>query len=51
MFVNIRYLVITLISVFIALGIGILIGFQLDSNDIILQQQQELITSLEAHLR
>lgn len=48
MFVNIRYLVITLISVFIALGIGILIGFQLDSNDIILQQQQELITSLEA---
>lgn len=47
MFINIRYLVITLIAVFIALGIGILIGFQLDSNDIILQQQQELIASLE----
>ena len=46
MFINIRYLVITLIAVFIALGMGILIGFQLDSNDII-QQQQELIASLE----
>ncbi|NMA55363.1 MAG: copper transporter [Firmicutes bacterium] len=47
MFINIRYLAITLIAVFIALGIGILIGFQLDSNDLILIQQHELIESLE----
>ncbi|HHV06796.1 MAG TPA: copper transporter [Firmicutes bacterium] len=47
MFINIRYLVITLAAVFIALGIGILIGFQLDSQDIILQQQQDLIKSME----
>ena len=47
MFINIKYLVITLTAVFIALGIGILIGFQLDSQDIILQQQQDLIKSME----
>lgn len=47
MFINMRYLVITLIAVFLALGIGILIGFQLDSQDIILQQQDDLIKSLE----
>ncbi|MGI6129141.1 MAG: copper transporter [bacterium] len=48
MFINIRYLVVTLIAVFMALGIGILIGFQLDSNAIILRQQTELIASLES---
>ncbi|HKM39774.1 MAG TPA: copper transporter [bacterium] len=47
MFINTKHLVITLIAVFIALGLGILIGFQLDSNQIILQQQQELIETLE----
>ncbi len=47
MFINMRYLIITLIAVFLALGIGILIGFQLDSQDIILQQQDDLIKSLE----
>ena len=38
MLINIKYLVITVISIFLALGIGILIGIQIDSQDIILEQ-------------
>jgi cell division protein FtsB len=47
MLINTKYLVITIISVFVALGLGILIGFQLDSQDIVLQQQESLIQALE----
>jgi len=45
--INTKHLVITIISVFVALGLGILIGFQLDSQDLILQQQESLIQALE----
>lgn len=47
MFVNIKYLVITVISIFLALGIGILIGIQIDSQDIIFQQQESLVSKME----
>ncbi|HHY04453.1 MAG TPA: copper transporter [Thermoanaerobacterales bacterium] len=47
MLINIKYLVITVISVFLALGIGILLGVQLDSQDIVLQQQESLIKTME----
>ncbi len=48
MFVNIKYLVITVISIFLALGIGILIGIQIDSQDIILEQQEITVQRMES---
>lgn len=48
MLINIRYLIITVISIFLALGIGILVGAQLDSQSIILKQQKSLIEKVEA---
>lgn len=47
MFVNIKYLVITVISIFLALGIGVLIGVQIDSQDIIFQEQESLVAKME----
>ncbi|MDD4568740.1 MAG: copper transporter [Tepidanaerobacteraceae bacterium] len=47
MFINIKYLVITVISIFLALGIGILIGIQVDSQDIILEQQEITVQKME----
>ncbi len=50
MFINIKYLVITVISIFLALGIGILIGIQIDSQDIILKQQEITVQRMENKL-
>ena len=47
MFINIKYLVITVISIFLALGIGILIGIQVDSQDIIFEQQEITVQKME----
>jgi hypothetical protein len=47
MFINIKYLVITVISIFLALGIGILIGIQVDSQDIIFEQQEITVQRME----
>lgn len=47
MLINIKYLVITVISIFLALGIGILIGIQVDSQDIILEQQEITVQRME----
>jgi len=47
MLINIKYLVITVISIFLALGIGILIGIQIDSQDIILEQQEITVQRME----
>jgi hypothetical protein len=47
MLLNIRYYVIMITSVFLALGIGIVIGFSLDGQEIFVQQQQGLIGELE----
>jgi len=50
MFINIKYLVITVISIFLALGIGILIGVQIDSQDLILEQQEITVQKMENKL-
>lgn len=47
MFINMKQMVITIISIFLALGIGILIGFQVDSQNIIFEQQENLIENME----
>lgn len=50
MFINIKYLVITVVSIFLALGVGILIGTQLDSQDLILEQQTITVQKMEGRV-
>jgi len=45
--INIKYYVISIASIFISLGIGIFIGFNMNGQDLYLQQQQVLVNSLE----
>lgn len=45
-----RYHIVTLVAVFLALGIGIIIGSALLGNDAIVQQQKELTDRLEGQL-
>ncbi len=45
--VNIKYYVLTIISIFIALGIGIIIGFAFDAQEIITSQKKDIIMTLE----
>jgi cell division protein FtsB len=47
MLINIRHLIITIVSVFLALSMGILIGIQLESHDLILKQQESIIDKME----
>lgn len=47
MLINIKYLVITVISIFLALGIGILVGVQMDSGEIIVEQQEITLQKME----
>ncbi|WP_026475889.1 copper transporter [Alkaliphilus transvaalensis] len=47
MVINMRYYVITIASIFLALGIGIFIGFNMDSDDLYLSQQQIIVDALE----
>jgi DNA-binding Lrp family transcriptional regulator len=47
MIINMRYYLITIASIFLALGIGIFIGFTLDGQEIFVEQQQSLISELE----
>lgn len=47
MLINIKYLVITIISIFLALSIGIFMGAQLDSQSIVLKQQEALIAKIQ----
>lgn len=47
MFINIRYLIITVICVFLALSIGIFMGAQLDSQSILLNEQRDLIANIQ----
>lgn len=44
---SMRYYLITIASIFLALGIGIFIGFTLDGQEIFVEQQQSLISELE----
>lgn len=45
--VNIRYYVLTIAAIFMALGIGIFIGFMLDGQKVFSEQQETIINQLE----
>jgi hypothetical protein len=45
--INIRYYIITISSIFLALGIGIFIGFMFDAQKIIVTQKQDIVSQLE----
>jgi len=47
MVINIRYLIITVISIFLAMAIGIFMGAQLDSQSILLEEQKDLIANIQ----
>lgn len=47
MVIDIKYYIITIAVIFISLGIGIIIGFNMNGEQIYLTQQQQLIDSLE----
>ncbi len=47
MIINMRYYLVTITAIFLALGIGIFIGFTLDGQEIFVEQQQSLISDLE----
>lgn len=46
--IDIRYHVATLVAIFIALGVGILIGSTLVGGDVMIEQQKKMISQLEA---
>jgi len=48
MIVNLKYYVIAIFSIFLALGIGIFVGIMLDGQDMIVEQQQELVSQIES---
>lgn len=48
MTINIKYYVITIVAIFLALGIGLFIGIMLDGQDLIVEQQQQLVSQLES---
>ncbi|MBM7614020.1 copper transporter [Alkaliphilus hydrothermalis] len=45
--INMRYYVITIASIFIALGIGIVIGFNINSDGLYISQQEIIVEALE----
>ncbi len=50
MVMDLKYHIITIMTVFISLGIGILIGSTMGGNELIIKQQQQLINDLEHKL-
>lgn len=50
MFVNLKYLIVTIAAIFFALGIGIMIGFNLNNSEILSNQQVKLVEDLDAKL-
>lgn len=50
MIINLRYHIASLVAVFLALGIGILIGSTLPGTDALIEQQKQLSDRLEAQL-
>ncbi|WP_165000328.1 copper transporter [Anaerophilus nitritogenes] len=47
MVINLKYYVITIVAIFLALGIGLFIGIMLDGQDLIVDQQQQMVSQLE----
>lgn len=50
MVVNIKYLIVTIAAVFFSLGIGIMIGFNLNNSEIFTQQQIKLVDDMDKKL-
>ncbi len=50
MFVNLKYLIVTIAAIFFALGIGIMIGFNLNNSEILSNQQVKLIEDMDSKL-
>ncbi|KXG76817.1 copper transporter [Thermotalea metallivorans] len=48
MIINLKYYVITIVAIFLAIGVGIFIGIMLDGQELIVEQQQQLVSQLEA---
>lgn len=48
MIINLKYYVITIVAIFLALAIGLFIGIMLDGQDIIVEQQQQIVNQLES---
>jgi len=44
---NIKYYVLTVVSIFLALAIGIYIGFMFDAQDILMSQKEDIVAQLE----
>lgn len=44
---NMRYFVVSIVSIFLALAIGIYIGFIMDANDMIVEQKEDIVAKLE----
>ena len=47
MFINIKYFIVTIAAVFFSLGIGIMIGFNLNNSEIFTQQQIKLVDDMD----
>lgn len=47
MVTNLKYYVLTVVSIFLALAIGIYIGFMFDAQDILLSQKEDIVAQLE----
>ncbi|KUK40462.1 MAG: hypothetical protein XD69_1489, partial [Clostridia bacterium 62_21] len=50
MIIDLRYHIVSLVAVFLALGIGILVGSTVLGGDTLVKQQEELASRLEQHL-
>ncbi|TCO79874.1 copper transporter [Marinisporobacter balticus] len=48
MVINLKYYLITIVAIFLAIGIGIFIGIMLDGQDLIVEQQREVVSQLES---
>lgn len=50
MFINIKYFIVTIAAVFFSLGMGIMIGFNLNNSEIFTQQQIKLVDDMDKKL-
>lgn len=47
MVANVKYYVVTIVSIFLAIGLGIFIGFMLNAQDILSSQREDIVSQLE----
>ncbi len=47
MVANVKYYVVTIVSIFLAIGIGIVIGFMLNAQDVLSTQREDIVSQLE----